>query len=210
MFGSKKKERNLEDLIEEREQNLKELLPDGSISPLHESKECLFCAGLDVGLREYYAITDLAHVEPKTTKRNVIGMEVDSEVGTILPVEIACCSRCKKNHQTANAIPILTMIATIILGIILLGLKPYNQWLVSVNEILPVVFFILLIPIGYFLGQLFRISYINKKSKRTIFDIFEIPMLKKMREFGWFSLFGKKDDTKLIFSRDRLQNRFYK
>ncbi len=188
---------------------LKALLPQEGITPLMKSETCLFCKGDKKNPRDYYAITDFAHKEPQRTKTSVIGIKVKANVGSLIPVQIACCKRCRRNFLMRDYLPwIITALVAVIL-IAVLSVVPLRESLVAINELLPLGIFAGVFIIGYFAGQLVKMSFVKAKESQTLFEVSELPIIKEMLEKGWFSLFGERKAPRLIFSKKRLERGWF-
>ena len=188
---------------------LKALLPEEGVRPLMQSDTCLFCKGDKKYPREYYAITDFAHKEPQRTKTSVIGIKVKASVGSLIPVQIACCKKCRRNYLTRDYLPwIITAAVTIVL-IVLLSIVPLRESLIAINELLPLAIFAGVFILGFLIGQIARNAFVKAKESQTLFEVCELPIIKKMLEKGWFSLFGEKGSIRLIFSKKRLERGWF-
>ncbi len=188
---------------------LKVLLPEEGIAPLMKSETCLFCKGDKKNPREYYAVADFAHKEPQRTKSSVIGIKVKSSVGSLVPVQIACCKKCRRNYMMRDYLPWVIMAAVAVALIAVLSIVPVRESLVGVNELLPLAIFAGVFVVGYVIGQLVRNAFVKSKESQTIFEVSELPIIKKMLEKGWFSLFGEKRSIRLIFSKKRLERGWF-
>ncbi len=188
---------------------LKALLPEEGIKPLMQSETCLLCKGEKKNPRAYYAVTDFAHKEPQRTKTSVIGIKVKASVGSLIPVQIACCKSCRRNFLLRDYLPwIITAVITIAL-IAILSIVPLRESLVAVNELLPLIIFAGVFIVAYLAGQLARNIFVKAKEPYTLFEVGELPIIKKMLERGWFSLFGEKRGIRLIFSKKRLERGWF-
>ena len=174
-----------------------------------KSDTCLLCAGEKKNPREYYAITDLAHKEPQRTKTSVIGIKVKANVGSLIPVQIACCKRCRRNFLMRDYLPWIITVAITIALIAILSVVPLRESLVGINELLPLAIFAGVFVAGYLIGQIVRNAFVKAKESQTLFDVGKLPIIKKMLEKGWFSLFGEKKGLRLIFSKKRLERGWF-
>ncbi len=188
---------------------LKTLLPEEGIKPLMQSETCLFCKSEKSNPREYYAITDFAHREPQRTKTSVIGIKIKANVGSLIPVQIACCKKCRRNFLMRDYLPWIITAAITIALIAVLSIVPLRESLVAVNELLPLALFAGVFVVGYFAGQLARNVFVKAKKSQTLFEVAELPTIKRMLEKGWFSLFGEKKGIRLIFSKKRLERGWF-
>lgn len=188
---------------------VKAMLPDGSVKELFESESCLIC-NEEALPRDGYAICDMGHKEPEGTRRSVIGLKVKTKVGSIVPLQISCCKRCRRNHRIASFLSLFTTLIIVGLGIGIMAVPSVAAALYNINEAMSLIIFILLIPAGYFLGRLFALLFKRAMAKQTKFNVLEIPYIAKMAERGWFPLNINADkEPQLIFSKDRLKRGWF-
>lgn len=185
------------------------LLPGGNVKPLYESPVCLLCEK-DPLPRDGYAVTDMGHPDPPGKKSSAIGIRVKTKVGSMVPIQIACCPRCKKNYRIASYLSLVVTIVTIVLAIGILAIPGVNRALLNANEALPLILFVISIPLGFLLGRLFSNAFIKKKSAETKFNIAEIPFVARMEAMGWFPLYDSKSEvSRLVFSKERIKGDWF-
>ncbi len=171
------------------------LLPDGFDTL--QSEECCFCVN-EPGRRASYATIDLAHKEPEH-KRGMffgIGKKVRQRIGSLLPVSISICKPCRNNFRVAES---LKWLMILVFGGIAVGLCLLPA--INANPALPYGVILLGILIGYVAGKIASAVYVNKKSARTRFNVFDIPVCAKMRENGWFTVQDEGSVTRFLFSK---------
>lgn len=188
---------------------VKALLPPEGISHLAKSDVCVFCKDEPKRKRDYYAISDFAHKEPQRTKSSVIGIKVKTRVGSMIPVQMACCSRCRRNFLMRDYLNWIIIAAFAVVVLALLYIIPLREALVNVNELLPLGIFVGALAVGYIVGNVVRAAFTNSRGKVTEFEVSEQPTIKKMFDLGWFSLFSDKRSTRLIFSKKRLERGWF-
>ena len=184
------------------------LLPDGNVRPLFTSETCLLCKDQPQP-RELYAITDMGHKEPKSKKSSAIGVRVRAKVGSLVPLQIACCKRCRKNYRIASYLSLVVMLVVIVLGLLLLSLAPVARALEKAHEATPLLLFIATVPVGWLLGRVAAQAFIKAHSHQTKFDIGEIPFVARMEAAGWFPLYEGKEVSRLVFSKERLKGDWF-
>lgn len=187
---------------------VKLLLPEGGLCSLYEAAECQLCKG-DKKKREYYAISDMGHVEPKTTKRNAIGMKVKTPIGSIISVQISCCKQCRKNHLIPIYMPLACMISLVILSLLIMSFTPLGGAISKANELLPLVIFFIAMPVGWFIGSLAANAIIKNNKNETIYELEEVPLIKQMLDKGWFFISSEGKGAKLIFVKNKLKNGWF-
>ena len=195
--------------LEERRPIVADMLPGGNLKPLYESEHCLLCSRPQPYPRELYAITDLGHKEPEGRKTSAIGLRVKTKVGSLVALQIASCKHCRKNYRIASNLRLFLMILLIAGSVMLLSLGPIAAALTSVHPMLPVILFLLMIPLSWLIGTLARNAFMRSKQSETHFDIEEIPFVQQLVYKGWFQLYGKQPVSRLIFSKERLKGNWF-
>lgn len=185
------------------------MLPGGNLRPLFESEHCLLCNRSQPNPRELYAVTDMGHKEPESKKTSAIGLRVKTKIGSLVPLQIASCPQCRHNFRIASNLRLLLTIALVVFSLLVLSIDPIETALLDVHPMLPVIFFLVMIPASWLIGTLVSRSYIKRKSAETHFDIEEIPFVRQMVDLGWFQLYGKQDVSRLIFSKERLKGDWF-
>jgi hypothetical protein len=191
-----------------RRKIVEQLLPDGNVRLLFESETCLLCNDTPHP-RECYAVTDMGHVEPKGKKSSAFGFRVKTKVGSMVPLQISCCSRCRRNYRIASYLSLVVTVLVIGLTLLLLALPAVERALVGISDAVPLIIFLLSVPIGWAAGRLACMQYIKAKSRETKFHIDEIPFVARMEAVGWFPLYDSKDVSRLIFSKERLSGDWF-
>jgi hypothetical protein len=185
------------------------LLPEEEgLARLRESSACCLCKGEHKGRREFYAIADYGHPEPKGKRSSALGIKVKTQVGSIVPLQIACCRRCKNNHTVAAYMQMVVTVLLVALGLIVMSIPPIASRINEISEMIPLAVFVALIPIGMILGKACRKRYIKKKSRETIFNLNEIEYVSRMCGKGWFPLSGR-EEGRLMFSKKPLKNSWF-
>lgn len=171
------------------------LLPD-DIDSL-QGDECSFCKG-EPGKRSCYATVDLAHIEPEHKRGLFFGMgkKVRQKIGSLLPVSISICGECRRNLRMAET---LKWLMILLFGGIGFGICFIPA--VSTNQILPYAVLLGGILVGYIAGKIFSAIYVDKKSAKTRFNVFDIPVCAEMRERGWFTVQDEGPVTRFVFSK---------
>lgn len=171
------------------------LLPDGFDTL--QSEECCFCVN-EPGRRAGYAAIDLAHKEPEHKRGMFFGMgkKVRQRIGSLLPVSISICARCRGNFRMAESLKWLMILVFGGIAVALCFLPAIN-----LSPALPYGVVLLGILIGYVAGKIASSVYVNKKSAQTRFNVYDIPVCAKMRENGWFTVQDEGSVTRFLFSR---------
>ena len=187
----------------ERWQVTQSLMPE-NIDDLHTSELCHFCIGERLP-KAYYATVDLANPEPAATKGMFFGLgkKVRSAIGSLLPVSIACCSRCRKAFLWTDIIKFAVPVLFFGLALLLLSM-PFLSGLFAVwGPLVSTLFVIALFLIGLLVGKMVSNAYIQKKGKTVRFNVFDIPIIAEMQDKGWFLMQDDGALTRLIFKKIR-------
>jgi hypothetical protein len=179
------------------------LLPD-NVDDLHQSENCHFCAQ-DPQPRAYYGSVDLANPEPASMKGMFFGFgkKVRTQIGSLLPISISCCRRCRRAFLMTDVVRYLTPFVFLVVAILLSLIPPFYALLNSLGAYVSTIFVVAMFLIGIGVGKLFFISYVTKKGKAVRFNIFDIPILEKMKDKGWFVMENDSIVTKVMFSKNK-------
>ena len=183
---------------------LASLLPEGGIYPLFSTEECRLCKKEHPNKRAYYGLMDLGHVEPKRTKRSIIGLKVKSAVGSLVPVQISVCNACRKRILVLEYLPILLPLIVGIVTLIALMLPGVSDALERTATLLPFALFVALVLISAIAGKVLSNVLEKRYAKLTELDPFQLPILKQMREKGWFPLNVNGKRLRLVFVKKRM------
>ena len=190
-------------------ETVRALLPNGSMDALTNAKECQLCAGEHKNSPICFAVTDMGNVEPKTTKRNLLGIKTKASIGSMVAAQIPCCAECRKNHRIRSMITFGSVIAALVICLIVLMIPAANRALIAINQMLPLFLFIGVLFIGLLIGMIVKTSFTRSKSSRTLFDVMQVPFIREMVDRGWFSIYGEGKEARLIFSKERLKRGWF-
>ncbi len=180
------------------------LLPSGGVSPLFDTEECVLCKG-EKNKRSCYGLIDLGHAEPKREKRSIIGLKVRARVGSLLPVQLSVCRACKRRLLILDYLPIALPVVIGLAVLLVFMLPGVTASLERTATIMPFALFIVSILLASVLGSLFARTLGVRYAKYTYLDVFELPLLKEMKEKGWFPLNMSGKKPRLIFVRNRMR-----
>lgn len=164
-----------------------------------QGDECQFCKD-HPGKRARYALVDLANTEPKSQTGMFFGLgkKVTRRVGSLMPMSISICRDCRKAFLFTDLIKWIASIGLLAIAIAVLAIPGVGS---SLNQEISLLIAAAAAVIGYFAGRVISAAYIKAKSASVRFSIFEIPIVAKMRDLGWFTLLDDNGVTKLLFSR---------
>ncbi|MBR6322571.1 MAG: hypothetical protein IKR59_06850, partial [Lachnospiraceae bacterium] len=117
--------------------SLKALLPENGWTELDESGECCFCRKEHSNKSSHYALVDMVHPEPKRQTRSVLFDKADVREGSLMPVQIPCCSRCRTRLRALEFIPTWILLGITLASLIVLSLQSVWQSLAAVAAVMP-------------------------------------------------------------------------
>lgn len=188
---------------------LMSLVPEEGVAPLFMSETCYLCKGDHPNKRSCYAMTDIGHAEPGRMHRNIIGIKTKCRVGSLIPVQIACCSRCRRNYFMVEYLPTFIAIIVSVIALAVLSMRSVHEPLSALSELLPLGVFVVLVVLGYLLGTLCRKGLKKAKSRETEFDVWELPIMKKLKALGWQPLSTDKGISRMVFTKKRVTQGVY-
>lgn len=181
-------------------------LPEEPVHTLFSGPECKLCKGEKKGERAYYALVDMAHPEPKREKRNAIGMKSQVRVGSLLPLQVGTCKKCRNRMLILEYLPVLLPLVAGMAMLLLFMLPAVSEGLAAVAKMLPLAVFAFVILFALLLGRLIKRSLMKKYSAEMHLEITELPFFKALMERGWFVLSRNGNATRIVFSKSRMQN----
>ncbi|HWR23003.1 MAG TPA: hypothetical protein VN366_05930 [Feifaniaceae bacterium] len=183
---------------------LSSLLPESGIHPLFDTDECRLCKKPHPNKRAYYGLMDLGHPEPKRSKRSVIGLKVKSAVGSLVPVQISVCNACRKRILMLEYLPILLPLVVGILTLVVLMLPGVSDALERIAMLLPFALFLVLVVAAAVAGRVLANTLEKRYAEQTELDPFNLPILKEMKENGWFPINVNGKRLRLVFVKKRM------
>ncbi|MEN6340365.1 MAG: hypothetical protein ABFD03_09595 [Clostridiaceae bacterium] len=178
------------------------LLPEGGIARLFESRECQFCKTPEKGKRSGYAILDMAHPEPRRVQKWLLGKRM-SRIGTMVPVQMSVCKKCRSRFLTMEYLPILLPVLVGLAALFAISVDPLKTTLASIHLFAPFGVWIACVLIGALAGKLITDALAKRWDKEMHTDAMLHPVIAEMTEKGWVPITAKSR-TKLLFSKSRL------
>ncbi len=184
------------------------LLPKGGLKPLSDSETCLLCKDGEHRKKTCYATFDMAHEEPKGTKRMVIGLKVKQKVGSLVTVSVACCRRCHTLHIVRDMIFAGTALVFTVVGLLALLVDPMRNWLNGggPDMLMPFIWCAAFVAAGLVIGYFAKRAATRAFSKSVSMDMFEIPAIQEMRDKGWFMMSEGDGKQRVLFLRKPERN----
>mgnify|MGYP000854493415 CR=1 FL=1 len=193
-----------EERIDELEEHVKAvsaLLPEEGPETLFQSEECLLCVG-EPGKKSCYALWDFGNVQPKEKVPGLLGIKREAQIGAIVPLQFACCAKCRKNWEKLTLSLPVFIAAGGLAGLATGYLLPIRNAVAAVHPALPLGVFAGCVLLGWLFGALVRRGILKKKAGETAFDVSKLPYVVKMKEKGWFLLIGGRL-KRPVFSENR-------
>lgn len=183
------------------------LVPDG-MTKLYDTDECQFCKG-KIKKADGYASIEMAHPEPYYEKGMFfgIGKKIRTPVGSLLPVQASVCADCRRKIIFADYTPVIFLLVFLAASIIILMLPSAAQAMSDAMELLPVIFILGMIGLGYVMGKAVHKRYVKKISSEVKIDVSEIPLIKQMMNEGWFFFQTNDEVAKISFSKHKHYDR---
>jgi hypothetical protein len=164
-----------------------------------QGDECQFCKE-NPRKRYRYALVDLGNSEPKSETGMFfgIGKKIRRRIGSLMPMSISICRDCRRAFILSDIIKWIVALALVAVAVGILVIPSIGS---SLNQGISLLILAAVALLGYLLGKAASAGYVKSKSGRVRFNVFEIPVLKKMQDLGWFVVQDDSPVTRLIFSR---------
>lgn len=180
------------------------LLPEGGIAQLFEARTCRLCRDeASAGRRQGYAIFNMAHPEPERMERGLIFGKRRAAAGTMVPVQLAVCQRCRRRLLLLDYLPVLLPTAVGALLLWLLAGSQASGALSRAAAYLPFVLWAGGVALAYGAGKLACRALRRRFGQDMYVNVLEQPTVAGMRARGWFPV-PARDGVKLVFSKSRL------
>jgi hypothetical protein len=166
-----------------------------------QGDECCFCKG-EKNARDGYAIVDLAHIEPEYKKGMFFGFgkRVRQRIGSMMPVSVSVCKKCRRALRLIEAIKWLSILVFCAISLGLLMVPSIGEAISAVSPALPIGVVLVGAVLGYFLGKLLSAAYVNAQSRRMVFNVFDTKVGAEMKQLGWFTIQDDGQVTRVLFS----------
>ncbi len=180
----------------------KSMIPK-TFDAVSESESCYFCVS-DPEKTVAYAHIMLAHEEPITYKKTILSFgkkNLRSQIGSLLPMSIPVCKRCKRVFKMVALIKWVTTAAITAAG--------YGIWVLLdklglIGSNVTLAFYLVIVlaaGLGYFVGKVVSASYAKRQSAHVHLDLFEIDILADMKKRGWFLLQDNSTSSAMVFKK---------
>ncbi len=178
-----------------------ELQPEGTVAQLFESETCTLCKAEPKGQPSCYAVFDMAHEEPKKlAARKWLSKQ---KTGFMVPLQFACCRKCRRRILLAEYLPLITPIVLTAVVLPFVAIEKSRQAIVSTAQWLPLALVFAALVGGYGLGKLLAFLWRRRSESVMITDVRNHPLVVEMQEKGWRPLFGERRPH-LVFTKKRI------
>ena len=177
------------------------LQPEGTVAQLFESKTCTLCKNEPKGTPTSFAVFDMAHTEPKNlAKRKWLSRQ---ETGFMVPLQFACCSKCRRRILLQSYLPLITPIVLSLIALPFVMTERFAQTMRQAAGWLPFAVVVAAIVGGYGVGKLLSHLYKRKCEADMYIDVRTHPFVSAMTEKGWRPLFNDRT-AHLAFTKQRI------
>ena len=183
-------------------ETLYSFLPEEGIHPLFSGEECTLCKGEKKGRRESYALFDMGHADPRSTKRK-LSLFRGKTYGFVVPLQFGCCRDCRRRFQLLSWTPTLVTILILGLALLLVSRETLAQSMRDVWRGLPLLVLLIAAGVSALLGQLLKRNLRSRFNALTYVDLNDHPAVKQMGSLGWEGLTEGRYPQP-VFTRKRL------
>ncbi len=178
-----------------------DLQPEGTVARLFESETCTLCKTEPKGTPTSFAVFDMAHTEPKKlAKRKWLTKQ---ETGFMVPLQFACCSKCRRRILLISYLPLLVPIALTLIALPIVLNEHFLQSLRQTAGWLPFLLVVIAILGGYGVGKLLSYLYKRKAESLMYVDVRTHPIVEEMTGKGWRPLFNDRQPH-IAFTKRRI------
>lgn len=186
------------------------LLPR-DIDSLAGGEECLLCAGDEHEPADGYALLEMANIDPYYEKGIIFGYgkKVRSPVGSLVSVPVRVGKKCRRAYRMVEFIQISWPILMFALSLLLLAVPQIGRPMGELFPLLPVVFVLLMVVAGYYLGRNLSLWYVERHADSVHFDLANVPLIKAMLNRGWYFFQVNHGLPRLTFTRKKPLGRIF-
>ena len=178
-----------------------ELQPEGTVAQLFESETCTLCTTEPKGTPTCFAVFDMAHEEPKKlATRKWLSKQ---KTGFMVPLQFACCSKCRRRILLAEYLPLIAPIVLTAIVLPFVLIEKTAQTLRAAAQWLPLALVFAALVGGYAFGKLLAYLWRRRSGSVMIADVRRHPIVAEMEEKGWRPLFGERRPH-LAFTKKRI------
>lgn len=177
---------------------------DGELlASLFESDRCTLCKGEEAGEKSCYGIWDMGYPVAKEKTTKTLFGEKTVKWEFLLPVQFACCTKCRRRLLTIAYLPTAGLILGLGISLLLVGPEASAEALRAVWRGLPLLLSLLFSVGGYVGGRLGAACLKRRFGKEMWTDPLRHPVVRELSYKGWRPVL-KERERRLIFSKKRL------
>lgn len=177
------------------------LLPPEGVAPLFESETCTLCRTEQKGEASAFAVADYGHEEPKELQSPSLLRR--KTPGFLLPVQFACCQKCRLRILTLGYLPTLLTLLCTAPVVVCLADPHIMQRVKAPGMWAPLLLVLLAAGVGYLAGKVLRNVLRPRFAALTYLNPNEHPTVQALVEKGWFPL-AEKPDGAYVFTKKRI------
>lgn len=182
------------------------LLPD-DIDELHLQQTCSFCKE-EPNEKIGYEELSMKHREPVHMKGMFFGFgsKVEGDVGSLVDIPIAVCSKCRKKLLIDKCINFIGGAVGVIVGILVLLLTGLYEKLDAISWALPIALLAVVTIAGYISAKMMKGTLRKNAQKEMYIDVRDIPQVSKMLLLGWTPMQSDKSgEPNLAFKKRKVR-----
>lgn len=177
---------------------------DGALlASLFESARCTLCKGDKPGKKSGYGIWDMGYPAQGAKKAQTLFGEKPVKWEFLLPVQFACCTKCRRRMLLIGYLPTAGLILGLEISLLLAGPEAIAEALRSLWRGLPLLLTLVFSLGGYAAGRLGAMQLKQRFRKEMWTDPMGHPVVRQLSYMGWRPVL-KDRERRLIFSRKRL------
>lgn len=178
-----------------------ELQPEGTVAKLFESETCTLCKDEPKGKPTSFAIFDVTHSEPKKLAKRRFLTKLTT--GFMVPLQFACCSKCRRRILLTAYLPLIAPIVLTIAALPFVMSEHLAQGLRAKAGWLPFALVVAAIAGGYGIGKLLSYLFKRRAEAHMYIDVRTHPFVAEMAAKGWRPLFTDRQ-AHIAFTKKRI------
>lgn len=162
---------------------------------LADSAECVLCKENEKGSAECFACFDMAMLKQGTEKKKL----------KVFTVEAASCKKCRTKYNLIKYIPTFITLLISVIAVAILSVRTVYESLASCFFALPLVVMVAAVCVAMSVASVIKSLLINKYSRTTHLNVFELSGMAELKEQGAVELNAKSSISNPVFSDERLE-----
>ncbi len=168
--------------------------PPFMVEPLVSSEECLLCRDGKPEKAECYALFDLKKPDPEGDWTIALGNKklTVKDADMILPLQVACCKKCRSAYRLFSYLPPVCALATAALVLVLVSVAPVYRALYSAAAWLPFAVMALGVLLAFGVNGVLKVILAKDLKTKMHADVAGIPGVKALMDRGFTEVNEKK------------------